>query len=240
MLDQLIKALAEADSENTLSALFEQAQRQQIKQFADEAAQVLKMHHFQNLPNPNGGDTVRCVYNYLKDTLPIRGFEFNPVANNVYHVIASSTDPDTHPAIMKYLEENDFPLPMRNLIRLAPEETPCYLLIRDPETGVVNFMSYPAAAGQIFNMADDDAENGEFNFGLTEGTELKLVRKAAAGIDFTVGNHYVIEKVVTVCECGDDDCLARGMVAYELTDDVGSTVPVMLPFSPVGDFEVVQ
>lgn len=184
-------------------------------------------HHVKaELPMPVKGSRLRCLYSDYQT--PFADSTFAPVIGRVYDVVAIDFEAlddvvDQHEALRASLNE-------------IPHRSGHLILMKDPLTGDVQRMAYPASPGSFFHIVAADAVDEPQEHDLPDGTTITFTETTIVngGNIFKIGKAYTIGNGRIACQCSNPQCSGRRDFIYDIEAETGETVSLPFPFNAFG------
>lgn len=190
-------------------------------------AQTGCVHHINaKLPMPVKGSRIRCVFSDYQT--PFSDSTFAPVIGRVYDVVAIDFE-----ALEDDIEQHE---KLRASLKARPHRSGNLLMLKDPLTGNVQRMAYPASPGSFFNIVAPDAVDEAQEHDLPDGTTITFTETTITNRsgEFTIGKPYTISNGRTACHCQDPQCAGRRYYIYDVVGESGETISLPFPFNTFG------
>lgn len=190
-------------------------------------AQTGCVHHInEKLPMPVKGSRVRCLYSDYQT--PFADSTFAPVIGRVYDVVAIDFE-----ALEDDIKQHET---LRASLDERPHRSGNLLMLKDPLTGDVQRMAYPASPGSFFHIVAADAVDEPQEHGLPDGTTITFTETTIVngGNSFKIGKAYPIGNGRTACQCSIPQCSGRRYFIYDIESESGDTISLPFPFNTFG------
>lgn len=172
-------------------------------------AQTGCVHHINaKLPMPVKGSRIRCVFSDYQT--PFADSTFAPVIGRVYDVVAIDFD-----ALEDNIEQHE---KLRAALDQRPHRSGNLLMLKDPLTGNVQRMAYPASPGSFFHIVAPDAVDEAQEHELPDGTTITFTETTIVNQsgEFKIGKPYPIRNGRPVCQCSNPQCAGRRILFMTL------------------------
>lgn len=185
------------------------------------------VHHINaKLPMPVKGSRLRCLYSDYQT--PFADSTFAPVIGRVYDVVAIDFE-----ALEDDIEQHE---KLRASLDERPHRSGNLLMLKDPLTGHVQRMAYPASPGSFFHMVATDAVDEPQEHDLPDGTTITFIETTIVNQsgEFTLGKEYQIRNGRIACHCSNPQCAGRRYYVYDIIGETGETISLSFPFNTFG------